>query len=153
MSDVQQGCRAGRIQKGLVVLALALYEGVEDAVLADLVTANVVTQADSDLLTQAQADALAAQGEDDLWGTINRNADTNTAVQTALAAMRQACRTMEETLRGAGITGAGNGGMSAGGGAAGGPNGESRGDNEGNGNAQGDPSQGAPFGKGGRNGK
>ncbi len=147
-------------QKTIYEQAVSLYEGVEDAVLGDLVAGNIVTQADADaykalreaekslndldqsawtaeqykayyeanaktgderkeamraladsgLITQAQADALAAQGQDDLWATVSRNADTNTAIQTALNTLQQARRTMQETLRSAGITtGTGNG--------------------------------------------
>ncbi|MCE5343748.1 MAG: hypothetical protein LLF96_09260 [Eubacteriales bacterium] len=147
-------------QKTVYAQALALYEGVEDQVLADLVTAGVVTQTDADAyialreaektltdldqsawtatqykayyeanaktgdermqamqaladagqLTQAQADALGAQGENDLWTMISANAGTNSAIQQAINTVQQARNTMQETLRNAGITTMGMGG-------------------------------------------
>ncbi len=165
-------------QKTVYSEAVALYEGVEDQVLGDLVTAGVVTQADADAytalraaektlddldmsdwtaeqykayyeanaktgderkaamqaladagqLTQEQADALAAQGEDDLWDTLSANAQTNSAIQQALSTMQQARATLRQTLREAGISLGGTGnGMNRGNGAAndgltGGPN-------------------------------
>jgi hypothetical protein len=147
-------------QKTVYEQALALYEGVEDQVLADLVAASVITQADVDTytalraaektvtdldqsawtaaqykayyeanaktgderkqamqaladagqMTQEQADALGAQGENDLWNTISANAGTNSAIQQALNTIQQARSTMQETLRNADITTSGFGG-------------------------------------------
>ncbi len=56
-------------------------------------------------LTQDQADALSAQGQGSLWATIQKNAETNSAIQIALSTMRQAQRTLSSTLKEAGITG------------------------------------------------
>jgi hypothetical protein len=55
-------------------------------------------------LTQVQADALCAQAQGNLWATIQKNAGTNSAIQTALSTMRQAQRTLSSTLKKAGIT-------------------------------------------------
>lgn len=146
-------------QKAIYEKATTLYEEIEDAVLADLVTAAVITQADADSyialreaeksleeldqsswtaaqykayyeaialngdarktalqaladagqLTQAQADALSAENQADLWSKITQNANTNSAIQTAMNTMQQARRTMNETLREAGIASMGNG--------------------------------------------
>jgi hypothetical protein len=151
-------------QKTAYDSALALYEQVEDAVLADLVSAGVVAQADVDAyvaqraaekslteldqsgwtaeqyktfyeanaktgddrvaamqaladagqLTQAQADALSAQGQSDLWSKIAQNSNTNSAIQTAISTIRQARQTLNSTLSDAGITGMGKGGMGGG---------------------------------------
>lgn len=151
-------------QKAAYDSALALYEQVEDAVLADLVTAGVAAQADVDAyialrtareslaeidqsgwtaeqykafyeanaktgddrkaamqaladagqLTQAQADALSAQGQSDLWNKIAQNVSTNSTIQTAIATLRQARQTLNNSLRDAGIEGMGRGGMGAG---------------------------------------
>lgn len=140
-------------QKSTYDQAVALYEAVEDQVLADLVSEGVVTQTDADAytalrsakkslasldmsawtaeqykayyeatqktgdertqamqaladagqITQAQADALSVQDQNDLWNTISQNASTNSAIQTALNTMRQAYQTYQETLRTAGI--------------------------------------------------
>ena len=65
--------------------------------------------ADSGLITQAQADALASENESSLWSTISKNAETNSEIQTALSTMRQAAQTMSETLKNAGINIAVNG--------------------------------------------
>lgn len=146
-------------QKTAYDKAVTLYEQIEDAVLLDLVSANVVTQADVDSytalrtaekslsdidqsvwtaaqykayyeavqktgderktalqaladagqLTQAQADALSAENQTDLWATISQNSSTNTAIQTALTTLRQAMQTLRSTLREAGISGVANG--------------------------------------------
>lgn len=151
-------------QKNAYDSAVALYEQVEDAVLSDLVTANVLAQADVDAyhaqrtaqkslagldqtgwtagqykafyeanvktgddrkaamqaltdagqLTQAQADALSAQGQSDLWTKIARNANTNSAIQTAIAILGQARKTLNNSLRSAGIAFRGNGVMNGG---------------------------------------
>ena len=148
-------------QKTTYSNAVALYEQVEDKVLADLVAAGAVTQADVDAynalranekslaeldpsswsadqykafyeanektgderaaamqalvtagqLTQAQADALSAENQDNLWAKVSQNAGTNSAIQTALETMRQARRTLMSSLRAAGIQGMGKGGM------------------------------------------
>jgi hypothetical protein len=148
-------------QKATYESALSLYEQVEDAVLKDLVTANVVTQADVDAyaalrtaqkslseldqtnwtpdqykafyeantktgderkaamqaladagqLTQDQANALSAQGGTGLWAKIAQNANTNSAIQTAVGTMRQALAKFVSTLRDAGIQGMGKGVM------------------------------------------
>jgi len=60
-------------------------------------------------LTQAQADALSAQGQSCLWAAIQKNAGTNSVIQTALSTMQQAQRTLSSTLKEAGITGMGKG--------------------------------------------
>lgn len=146
-------------QKAAYESALALYEQVEDAVLADLVTAGVTAQADVDAyialraaresladldqsgwtaeqykafyeanaktgddrnaamqvladagqLTQAQADALSAQGQCDLWNRIAQNASTNSTIQTAVTTLRQARQTLNNSLRDVGIEGIGRG--------------------------------------------
>lgn len=148
-------------QKTAYDSAVSMYEQVEDAVLQDLVTAGVVTQADADAciaqrsarksldeidqtnwtaeqykayyeanaktgddrkaamqaladagqLTQDQADALSSLGQNDLWSKILQNADTNSAIQTALSTLRQARQTMNNSLSDAGITTMGKGGM------------------------------------------
>jgi hypothetical protein len=67
--------------------------------------------ADVGQLTKDQAAALSAQGETGLWAKIAQNADTNSAIQTAISTMRQALATLNSTLRGAGIEGMGNGPM------------------------------------------
>jgi hypothetical protein len=135
--------------------AVTLYEQIEDAVLADLVSAGVVSQADVDSytalrqaeksmdeldqstwtaaqykayyeataktgderkaalqaladagqLTQAQADAMSAENQTDLWSTISRNASTNSDIQTAMNTMQQARQTLNATLKEAGIQG------------------------------------------------
>jgi hypothetical protein len=176
-------------QKTVYDQAVALYEGVEDQVLGDLVTAGVVTQADTDAyialraaektlsdldmsgwtaeqykayyeanaktgderkaamqaladagqLTQEQADALAVQGEDDLWDTLSANAQTNSAIQQAINTMQQARNTLQQTLREAGISAGGTGnGMNRGNGTGSdGPNqGAMNGGNEQNGSRQ-----------------
>ncbi len=152
-------------QKTVYEQALTLYEGVEDQVLADLVAASVITQADVDTytalraaektvtdldqsawtaaqykayyeanaktgderkqamqvladagqLTQEQADALGAQGENDLWNTISANAGTNSAIQQALSTIQQARGTLQETLHNADIYTSGFGGGMGGG--------------------------------------
>ncbi|MEA4899618.1 MAG: hypothetical protein VB067_08795 [Christensenellaceae bacterium] len=152
-------------QKAAYDSALSLYEQVEDAVLADLITAGIVNQADVDAymaqrasckslaeldqsawtaeqykafyeanaksgddrraamqdladagqLTQAQADALSAQGQSDLWIKIAQNANTNSTIQNAIATLRQARRTLNGSLRDAGMTNMGRGGMGRGG--------------------------------------
>jgi hypothetical protein len=144
-------------QKAAYESALSLYVQVEDAVLSDLVDANIVTQSDVDAyiklraaqkslneldqanwtaeqykasyeantktggerkaamqaladagqLTQDQADALSAQGETGLWAKIAQNANTNSAIETAIGTMRQALATLNSTLRDAGIEGMG----------------------------------------------
>ena len=141
-------------QKAVYEKAQTLYEQIEDAVLADLVAANVFTQADVDSytalrtaekslkdldqsawtaqqykayyeavaqtgdarktalqaladagqLTQAQADAMSAENQADLWSTISENANTNTAIKTALNTLQQARQTYQSTLKTAGIT-------------------------------------------------
>ena len=146
-------------QKAVYEKATTLYEQIEDAVLADLVTAAVVTQADVDSytalreaeksladldqsnwtaaqykayyeataltgdarqtalqnlvqagqLTQAQADALNAENQENLWNRIAQNEKTNSVIQTAMNTLQQARRTMNETLREAGIASVGNG--------------------------------------------
>ncbi len=151
-------------QKTAYDSAVALYEQVEDSVLADLVNAGVVAQADVESyvaqraaqkslgeldrsawtadqykafyeansktgddrkaamqaladagqLTQAQADALSALGQSDLWTKIMQNANTNSTIQTALATLRQARQTMSKSLSDAGIATMGKGGMGAG---------------------------------------
>ncbi len=157
-------------QKAVYDSALALYEQVEDAVLSDLVAANVIAKEDADAyiaqravekslgsldqtqwtaeqykafyeanaktgderktamqaladngqLTQEQAAALSAQGQDGLWAKIAKNANTNSAIQTAMVTLRQARQHLNNTLQDAGITtmgrgivfgGFGNGGM------------------------------------------
>ena len=148
-------------QKTAYDRAVALYEQVEDSVLADLVTTGVVAQADVDTyvaqrasqkslgeldqsawtadqykafyeanaktgddrkaamqalvdagqLTQAQADALSVLGQSNLWTKVMQNADTNSAIQTALSTLRQARQTMNKSLSDAGITTMGKGGM------------------------------------------
>ncbi len=137
--------------------ALALYEGVEDEVLKDLVSDGVIAQQDMDdyislreaqasmdtldksnwtaaqykdyyeavqktgdeltaalqalvdagQLTQAQADVLASRNTTNLWMKIRQNANTNSAIQTALTTMQQALATFRSTLQNAGITGMG----------------------------------------------
>ena len=146
-------------QKTAYDSAVTLYEQVEDAVLADLVTGGVVAQADVDTyvaqrtaqksldeldqsswtadqykafyeanaktgddrttamqaladagqLTQAQADALSALGQSDLWTKINQNASTNSTIQTALSTLWQARQTMNQSLNDAGIAAMGKG--------------------------------------------
>jgi len=141
-------------QKATYNKALTLYEQVEDAVLADLVTAKVVSQAnvdqytalrtaeksvsdidqsnwtaaqykayyeanektgdertaafkalvDAGQLNQAQADALSADKQTDLWASISQNSSTNSDIQTAMNTMRQARQTLNSTLREAGIS-------------------------------------------------
>lgn len=65
--------------------------------------------ADAGQLTQAQADALGAQGQSDLWARICQNANTNSTIQTAIATLRQARQTLNNSLREAGIEGVGMG--------------------------------------------
>ena len=151
-------------QKAAYDSAVTLYEQVEDAVLSDLVTANVFSQADVDAystqrtalksladlnqaswtanqykafyeanaktgddrkaamqaladagqLTQDQAGALSAQGQSDLWTKIAQNANTNSAIQTAIATLGQARKTLNNSLRSAGIAFVGSGGFGLG---------------------------------------
>ena len=61
-------------------------------------------QFDAGQLTQAQADAISAQGQQTLWQTINQNATTNKTIQSAQNTLQQAKQTMNETLSEAGIT-------------------------------------------------
>ena len=67
--------------------------------------------ADAGQLTRDQADALGVQGETGLWAKIIQNANTNSAIQTAVSTMRQALATLNSTLRDAGIEGVGKGMM------------------------------------------
>jgi hypothetical protein len=61
--------------------------------------------ADAGQLTKDQADALSAQGETGLWAKISQNANTNSAIQTAIGTMRQALAQLNSTLRENGIEG------------------------------------------------
>ena len=61
--------------------------------------------ADAGQLTQAQADALAAQGEGNLWRTLMQNQSTNSDIQKALRTLEQARQTLNQTLRDADISG------------------------------------------------
>jgi hypothetical protein len=70
--------------------------------------------ADAGQLTQDQADALSALGQSDLWAKVTQNANTNSAIQTALSTLRQARQTMNQSLNDAGIAAMGRGGMGAG---------------------------------------
>lgn len=67
--------------------------------------------ADAGQLTQAQADALSAQGQSDLWTKVAQNASTNSIIKTAISTMQQARQKFTSSLRDAGITGVGKGGM------------------------------------------
>lgn len=141
-------------QKAVYEKAKALYEQIEDAVLADLVSEGVVAQADVDLyksqraseesmtaldqsswtaeqfkayyeassksgderksafqalvsagqLTQAQADALCPENQENLWTQLRANESTNSAIQLAVSTMNQARQAYQQSLRDAGIS-------------------------------------------------
>lgn len=164
LCDPLSGCGLNKAslteaQKTAYDEAMALYESVEDSVLADLTEAGVVAQADvtayqdqraacrslveldpsawdadaykayyeavqltgdartaalqaladAGRLTQAQADALNAQGQSDLWSRLAQNTGTNSVIESAMTTLRQARQTLNNTLSAAGIQGTGMG--------------------------------------------
>lgn len=81
----------------------AYYEAMQQT--GDARTAAMQALADAGQLTQAQANALAAQGEGNLWRTLEQNRATNSNIQTALRTLQQARQALNQTLRSAGISG------------------------------------------------
>ena len=77
-------------------------------------TAAMQALVEAGQLTQAQADSLSAQGHSSLWTAVQKNAGTNSAIQTALSIMQQAKRTLSSTLKDVGITGLNKGLMPSG---------------------------------------
>ena len=87
----------------------AFYEANQKT--GDERTASLQALVTAGQLTQAQADALSAVGQDDLWSKIAQNASTNSAIESAFETMRQARQTLTSTLNTAGIESMGKGGM------------------------------------------
>ena len=87
----------------------AFYEANQKT--GDERTASLQALVTAGQLTQAQADALSAVGQDDLWSKISQNASTNSAIESAFETMRQARQTLTSTLNTAGIESMGKGGM------------------------------------------
>jgi len=63
------------------------------------------SMAEQGLITSGQADALTAMGKAGLWQDIMKNQKDNADVQAALATMREARETFNQSLRDAGIRG------------------------------------------------
>ncbi len=83
----------------------AFYEANEKT--GDKRTAAMQALVTAGQLTQAQADALSARGQDNLWTKISKNAGTSPAIQSAIQTMRQARKTLVSSLSTAGIQGKG----------------------------------------------